>query len=241
MTEFPQKSSPGMPLHRIFTAVPPRYDLVNRIITWGLDRRWRQKAARECLKAPAERVLDLACGTGDLAIAIARQSPALVVGIDYSLPMLEIARTKAASLVKGREPTFIHGDAANLPFADASFGCVGISFAFRNLTYQNRLARRHLEEVRRVLVPGGRYVIVETSQPRWRAVRWLYHRYMRWAVFRLGYRLSANKAAYHYLAESAANFYTAEEVKKMLLEVGFQQVYFKSLMMGVAGIHVAVR
>jgi len=230
-----------MPLHRMFTSVPPRYDLVNRVITWGLDRRWRERAARECLQALPEKVLDLGCGTGDLAIALARRSQALVAGLDYSRPMLEIARQKASSLVRGKEPSFIHGDAASLPFPDASFDCVGISFAFRNLTYRNRLAQRHLAEVKRVLVPGGRYVIVETSQPRWPIVRWLFHRYLRWAVYWLGYRLSANRAAYGYLAESAANFYTAQEVRQMLLEEGFQQVSFKPLMLGVAAIHVAIK
>ncbi len=225
----------------MFTSVPPRYDLVNRIITWGLDRRWREKAARECLKAARARVLDLACGTGDLAIALARRSPALVTGIDYSLPMLEIAREKAGALPPERQPAFVHGDAANLPFSGESFDCVGISFAFRNLTYRNRLAHRHLEEVRRVLVPGGRYVIVETSQPESRPVRWLFHRYLRWAVFQLGYRLSSNRVAYHYLAESAASFYTAGEVRQMLLEAGFRQVFYRPLLLGVAGIHVAIR
>ena len=227
----------------MFTEVPPRYDLINSVVTWGLDRRWRKKAAEECLKYRPEKVLDLCCGTGDLAITVCRlgKSEVSVVGIDYSPPMLEIARKKAASLDGDKQISFIHGDATSLPFPDASFDSVGISFAFRNLTYRNPLASQHLPEVRRVLTAGGRYVIVETSQPSARLIRGIYHRYLRWIVRRVGSWLSENKGAYSYLAESAANFYTAEEVKDMLLEAGFRQVLYRPLLFGAAGIHIAVK
>ncbi len=231
------------PLQRMFTEVPPRYDLINSVVTWGLDRRWREKAAEECLKCKPEKVLDLCCGTGDLALTVCRlgKSEVSVVGIDYSPPMLEIARKKAASLDGDKYISFINGDVASLPFPDASFDSVGISFAFRNLTYRNPLARQHLTEVRRVLAAGGRYVIVETSQPSARLIRGIFHRYLRWPVRLVGFWLSGNKGAYNYLAESAANFYTAEEVKDMLLEAGFRQVLYRPLLFGAAGIHVAVK
>jgi len=227
----------------MFTEVPPRYDLINSVITWGLDRRWRRKAAEECLKGKPEKVLDLCCGTGDLAITVCRlgRSEVSVVGIDYSPPMLEIARKKAASLDGDKHISFINGDAASLPFPDASFDSVGISFAFRNLTYKNPLARQHLTEVRRLLTAGGRYVVVETSQPTARFIRGIFHRYLRWIVRRVGVWLSGNKGAYNYLAESAASFYTAEEVKAMLLESGFREVLYRPLLFGAAGIHIAVK
>jgi len=227
----------------MFTAVPPRYDLINHLITWGLDKRWRGEAARECLTSQPGRVLDLGCGTGDLAINLARlaENNVELTGIDYSQPMLEIATKKAELLARGRKISFIYGDAANLPFPDGYFNCVGISFAFRNLTYKNSLARHHVAEVLRVLSAGGRYVIVETSQPKPRLIRKLYHLYLRWFVFRLGYLLSGNRGAYHYLAESATRFYTSGEIGEMLVTAGFRQVSFHPLFFGVAGIHVAVK
>jgi demethylmenaquinone methyltransferase/2-methoxy-6-polyprenyl-1,4-benzoquinol methylase len=231
------------PLQRMFTEVPPRYDLINSVVTWGLDRRWRRKAAQECLKSKPEKVLDLCCGTGDLAITVCRlgKNEVCVVGIDYSPPMLEIARKKAAPLDGDKHISFINGDAASLPFPDASFDSVGISFAFRNLTYKNPLARQHLAEVRRVLTAGGRYVIVETGQPTARLIRGIFHRYLRWTVRSVGGWLSGNRGAYSYLAESAASFYTAEEVKGMLLESGFRQVLYQPFLFGAAGIHIAVK
>ena len=189
-------------------------------------------AAEECLRNKPEKFLDLCCGTGDLALTVRRLGGGgvSVAGIDYSLPMLEIARAKTASWNEGRHISFIHGDAGSLPFPDASFDCVGISFAFRNLTYKNPLARQHFTEVWRVLAGGGRYIIVETSQPRSRFIRRIFHRYLRWFVRNVGFWLSGNKGAYNYLAESAAGFYTAEEVKDMQLEAGFREDFYPPLM-----------
>ena len=227
----------------MFTAVPHHYDLINHVITLGLDKRWRWKAARECLTSQPERVLDLCCGTGDLAINLAQQAEnnVALTGIDYSRPMLEIATKKTGLLAGDRKISFIYGDAANLPFPDRYFDCVGISFAFRNLTYKNPLARHHLAEVLRVLGAGGRFVIAETSQPKSKLIRKLYHLYLRWFAFRAGYLLSGNRQAYHYLAESAARFSTPEEVGEMLITAGFRQVSFHPFFLGAAGIHVAVK
>ena len=164
------------PLYGIFTDIPPRYDLINRLITWGMDRKWREKAARECLALKPQRILDLCCGTGDLSLTIAARAdyPLEVKGLYYSHPMLDIASGKAA-LLKEEKITFIQGDASNLPFEDGYFDNVGISFAFRNLTYRNPLASRHLSEIIRVLKPGGACVIVESSQPGNRLIRKLYN------------------------------------------------------------------
>ena len=227
----------------MFTEVPPRYDTVNTVVTWGLDRRWRHMAAKECLKDRPEKFLDLCCGTGDLALTVCRLGGGgvSVGGIDYSLPMLAIARAKSVSCAGGRRVSFIHGDAASLPFPDASIGCVGISFAFRNLTYKNPVARQHLAEVWRVLAAGGRYVIVETSQPHSRFIRRMFHYYLRWFVRTVGFWLSGNKGAYSYLEESATGFYTAEEVRDMLLEAGFRDVRYRPLLFGATGIHIAVK
>jgi len=225
----------------MFEAVPPRYDLINRVITWGMDQWWRRLAAEACLAVRPRRFLDVGCGTGDLAIRVAGgvSVETEITGIDYSGPMLKIAREKAEQL--GRKITFMQGDADNLPFDDGYFDCVGISFAFRNLTYKNPVASKHLREVRRVLREGGRYVIVESSQPKSGLIRWFFHLYLRGLVRNIGYWLSGNRGAYHYLAESASRYYTAEEVKEMLLEAGFREVSFRRLFFGAACLHVAVK
>jgi demethylmenaquinone methyltransferase/2-methoxy-6-polyprenyl-1,4-benzoquinol methylase len=227
----------------MFMAVPPRYDLINRLFTCGLDERWRRQAARECLKEQPEQLLDLCCGTADLAMRLAGMSSdsARILGIDFSLPMLEIAREKAEHAGMNDLVALIHGDTATLPFRDGQFDCIGISFAFRNLTYQNPLALRYLTEVLRILRPGGRFVIVESSQPRSWLIRKLFHLYMRWYVSRLGHLLSGNRGAYRYLAESASRFYTVEELRNLILEVGFSHFSSRRLAFGAIAIHVATK
>jgi demethylmenaquinone methyltransferase/2-methoxy-6-polyprenyl-1,4-benzoquinol methylase len=235
--------SPGQPLRGMFTAVPPRYDLVNRIITLGQDRRWRRLAALACLEGDPERVLDLGCGTGDLTINIARLAAGEVAisGLDYSLPMLERAKRKAERAGVGGKVAFIPGEATKIPFSDGRLDCVGISFAFRNLTYQNPVCQLHLAEVLRVLRPGGRYVIVESSQPRNGIIRALFHLYLRVFVKPAGTILSGNRSAYRYLAESAAHYFPPGEVREMLVRAGFRTVTYRQLLCGAAGIHIATK
>ena len=241
MIDCADKMPQSKPLYDMFTAVPRRYDLVNHVITWGLDRRWRRKAAEECLALKPQRVLDICCGTGDLALTLARLAGdnIEVVGLDYSQTMLDIAAKKAGALFG--KLSFVHGNADNLPFPNGSFDCAGISFAFRNLTHKNQLAQRHIAEVLRVLSPGGRFIIVETSQPEAKLIRKLFHLYLRWFVLRVGSLLSGNRGAYHYLAESAARFYAADELKEILIDAGFRQVSFRPLFFGAVGIHVAIK
>jgi len=243
MTSYEHTLAQKKPLHGMFSDIPHRYDLINHVITWGLDKRWRWEAARECLISRPERILDLCCGTGDLAINIARLAwnGVELAGVDYSQPMLEIAVKKVGLLPRERKVSFIHSDAADLPFPDGYFGSVGISFAFRNLTYRNPLARRHIAEILRVLRPSGRCVIVESSQPRIKVIRKLFHLYLRQFAFRIGYLLSGNRGAYRYLAESAARFYTPEELRELLLTAGFREVSFRPLFFGVVGICVAAK
>jgi len=243
-TEFlliEQTKISARPLHKIFTDVTPHYDLINRIFTWGMDKKWRLGAARECLAARPQRILDLACGTGDLAINIAclADSTLEITGFDFSGPMLQIARAKAAAA--GQNITFDNGDAGNLPFANNYFDCVGISFAIRNLTYQHPNISRHLAEVRRVLKPGGKFVIVESSQPENRLIRLLGHLYISIFVYPIGWWLSGNKNAYNYLRVSATNYYSAGELKNLLLKNGFSKVDFQPLFFGAAAIHTAIK
>ena len=185
--------------------------------------------------------LDLCCGTSDLAIELAKRSgDTEVFALDYSQPMLQVALQKAA---KARVKTihFIYGDASGMSFPEAYFDCVGISFAFRNLIYKNPFSSEYLTEVLRVLRPGGRFVIVESSQPKSSFIRKLYHIYLRLFVEHLGRTISGNKGAYAYLAESAVSFYTAEQVCDLLHHTGFSHGTFRKLFPGAVALHVATK
>ena len=243
MTQLEQKPPPGKPLYGMFNSIPRRYDLVNRLITLGLDKRWRDLAARECAGTGPRRVLDLGCGTGDLTIGIVRRAKnyVAVTGLDYSPTMLEVAARKAEAALGRSRVTFTQAEASGLPFDDDYFDTVGISFAFRNLTYKNPVVNLHLAEILRVLNPGGRLVIVESSQPDSAFVRWFFHLYLRTYVYWIGWWLSGNKGAYRYLTESARCFFDPGEVKELLRTVGFRDVSYRPLLLGAAGIHVAIK
>jgi demethylmenaquinone methyltransferase/2-methoxy-6-polyprenyl-1,4-benzoquinol methylase len=235
--------TPKQPLYGIFTAVTPKYDFINHIVTLGMDIRWRRLAAKACLDDQPKRVLDLACGTGELALIIARlaEDGIEITGLDYSPPMLERAREKATRAGLAQKVNFIQGEVTSLPFPDDHLDCVGISFAFRNLTYNNPICTPHLAEVLRVLRKNGRYVSVESSQPESQFVRRLFHFYLRAFVAPVGALLSRNKGAYNYLAQSAADFYASEKIKEMLKTAGFRDVSYRKLFYGAAGIHMAIK
>lgn len=230
-------------LHRVFTAVPPRYDIINHVMTFGLDIHWRSLAVKALLEGNPGKVLDLGCGTGDLAITIAKSAKNVVqvTGLDFSSPMLDIAREKAVAAGVGDRINLVHADAGNMPFPDGYLDRVGISFAFRNMTYKNPLRDRYLGEVVRVLKPGGKFIIVESSQPSNPAIKPLFHIFLKGFVSPVGSLISKNKGAYQYLATSVSNYFTPNEVRQMLLKAGFSSVTYRPLVFGTAGIHVAVK
>jgi len=236
----PQKE--GRPLYKIFTAVPPSYDLINRIFTLTLDEKWRTKAAKECLSGDPERIMDLCTGTGDLAIRLAKMSvgKSEITGYDYSQPMLDLAKKKALK-TKQEKIIFTQGDAASMPYKEGYFDAVGIAFAFRNLTFKNHDTARFLSEVHRVLRPGGRFVIIESSQPQRAWLRALFRFYTRYFVYPVGSLISGNKAAYKYLSYSVINYYQPEEICDLLKGYGFSEVTFKRLAGGISALHVAVK
>ncbi len=239
---YQSQAAAPRPLYTIFTAIPPHYDLINRLITLGMDRGWRHQTALKCLAARPLKLLDLCCGTGDLAInaAVMAQHVIQITGFDYSQPMLDLAAKKSATLT-GKSISFTRGEVAQLPFTDAYFDCIGVSFAFRNLTYKNPLAEKHLAEIIRVLKPGGRCIIAESSQPDSRFIRAIYHFYLHRYVYPVGAFLSGNKGAYRYLAESATNYYSPARLKELLLSAGFATVEYRPLFFGAAGIYLAVK
>lgn len=230
------------PTQKIFTEVPPKYDFLNRVLTLNMDEDWRRKTAREVVANNPSKVLDLCCGTADLTMHIAAYASkeTELYGLDFSHTMLSRAKEKVAVFGDNRVK-LIQGDAGNMPFENDFFDSIGISFGFRNLTFENPDAQLHIKEVLRVLKPGGRFVIVETSQPENDLVRLLYHVYHNVITAPIGGLISGNRDAYNYLAYSANHFYTLPELSALLKNAGFSTATGTPLMMGAAAIMVAVK
>ncbi len=220
----------------MFAAVAPRYDFLNHFLSLGRDIAWRRataRALRERLSRPGSRVLDLCCGTGDLAFACSRYSSGIVLGADFCRPMLLRARKKAV-----RRPGsvfFLEADALGLPFAAASLDAVALAFGFRNLANY----AQGIEEIYRVLRPGGILAILEFSRARWPlfgpAFRFYFRRILPW----LGTRVSGVSGPYQYLPDSVSKFPDQEALASLLREAGFQNVWYRDFTGGVAALHWA--
>jgi demethylmenaquinone methyltransferase/2-methoxy-6-polyprenyl-1,4-benzoquinol methylase len=209
----------------MFDRIAPVYDAMNRVMTAGLDLRWRRLAAVAAVR-PGDRVLDAACGTGDLATAAARAGAGSVVGIDFSERMLERARRKAPQL------EWVRGDLLALPFEDGSFDAATIGFGIRNAADLD-LA---LAELHRVLRPGGRLAILEITQPTG-ALRPFYSLWFDRLVPLLG-RLLPGGEAYSYLPASVRRFPAAAELAVRMRAAGFGDVRFRRLAGSIVAIHV---
>ena len=236
-TSSSKQKEAARPLQKIFRAVPPSYDRINRLLTLGIDEYWRKKAAGRLLSDNPSRVLDLCTGTGDLALHLRKKagSETRVLALDFSESMLDFAQKKAIRR-KLNDIEFIFGDAADMPFENESFDGVGIAFAFRNLTYKNPDRDRFFSEILRVLRPGAPLIAVDTSQPEIRLVRTLYHTYMRYVTGPAGGFLSGHRAAYRYLAHSAIDYYTAPELQEIILDAGFRTAKYTHFLSGITAL-----
>ncbi|HEX4680095.1 MAG TPA: bifunctional demethylmenaquinone methyltransferase/2-methoxy-6-polyprenyl-1,4-benzoquinol methylase UbiE [Gaiellaceae bacterium] len=208
----------------MFDRIAPVYDVMNRVMTAGLDVRWRRLAAESAVRS-GDRVLDAACGTGDLAIADLKAGAGKVTGLDFSAKMLERARAK------NRAIEWLQGDMLALPFADETFDAATVGFGVRNV---EDLALG-LRELRRVLRPGGRLAILEITQPRG-ALRPFYSLWFDRVVPLLGKVLPGGDA-YTYLPASVKRFPTAERLADMLGEAGFSDVRFKLMGGSIVALH----
>ncbi len=219
----------------MFDSIAGRYDLLNRVLSAGVDRGWRVAAAREVLGNNPKDILDVATGTGDFAIAIKRLSPqSNVVGSDFVPKMLEIAREKAKKL--NLEMPFEEGDALRLPYPDASFDSLSCAFGFRNFAD----FKKGLQEFHRVLRPGGRAVILEFPPPPETLLGSMYGLYFRSVLPFIGGVISGRPEAYRYLPESVIAFPKPETLAELMTSVGFQTRY-RVLTGGLAAIHVGVK
>ena len=211
----------------MFDSIAPTYDRLNHLLSFGIDRSWRRRLVRWVVESvPAggqAKVLDVACGTGDVSIALKRQGLD-VTGADISEQMLAIARTKAGDI------EFIYGNAAGLPFDDGAFDCVTIAFGIRNFDMRARC----ITELRRVLKDGGILAIVEFSIPRNRLWRGLYTMYFKHVLPTIGRLISKQAYAYTYLPESSFDFPAPAMFCRELEEGGFREVTAESMTGGVA-------
>lgn len=224
-------------VREMFDSIAPAYDFMNRAMTMGIDRLWRHKAVRLLRDCQHDDILDIATGTGDLAIKLARElDPIAVTGVDLSEGMIEIGRAKVAKEGLQEVVTLGIGDCLLLPFTDASFDVVTCAYGVRN--FADLLAG--YREMHRVLRPGGRAVILELSTPTSPMVRPLYNFYTRHVIPTVGRMVSKDVRAYSYLPESIAAVPQGNAMTAIMLEAGFSQARAIPLTMGVCTIYEAV-
>lgn len=223
----------------LFTAIAGGYDRFNGVASMGIDRLWRRETVRQARLTPGCRVLDLAAGTGDLSLALARTGlPALVASTDFTPAMLQGGQAKAAKVHRGETVIgFTLADAQRLPFKNASFDAVTVAFGVRNLS--DRPA--NYAEVQRVLKPGGRYVILEFTQPSLGPLKGLYWAYVKNVLPLLGSVLAGERPAFEYLHRSIEKFPDQRTLADELTRAGFAKVEWKNQTLGIAAIHVATK
>jgi len=231
-------------VREMFTRIAPRYDLLNHLLSLHMDRIWRSRTARilrPVLDRNGARILDLCCGTGDLAFALQRKARGRVWGADFAHTMLVRAREKDL-LEKHSGPAgwripFIESDALRLPFADTSFDLVTAAFGFRNLANYEA----GLREMARVLRPGGTAAILEFTEPKPGWFGDLYRWYFRSVLPRLGGMISGERAAYTYLPSSVSKFLRPEELTELMQRNGFENVTARVWTGGTVALHTGVR
>lgn len=233
----------GARVREMFGRIAPRYDFLNHLLSFSLDRLWRRRTAKRfstILAHPGARVLDLCCGTGDLAFALSRRSaelnktadvPCRVIGSDFAIPMAELAARKGRS--KRTPAAFLAGDALSLPFAAGTFDLVTAGFGFRNLANY----RRGLAEIARVLKPGGEVGLLEFSDPQRGIVAAAFRFYFRRILPRIGGAISGDAHAYNYLPNSVSKFPPPEELAEWMKSTGFEEVKFKLWNFGSVALH----
>jgi demethylmenaquinone methyltransferase / 2-methoxy-6-polyprenyl-1,4-benzoquinol methylase len=230
-------------VREMFTEIAPRYDLLNHLLSLEIDRLWRARTARRLrpiLQSSDALVLDICCGTGDLAFALARTGCATIVGADFSHAMLVRAHQKRraqAAARSGIPRAFIGADALRLPFAEASFDLVTTAFGFRNLANYEE----GLNELRRVLKPGGTLAILEFTEPPAGLAGDMYRWYCRKILPRIGGLLSGNAGAYKYLPASVARFFHPNELSALMSRVGFAAIDVQLWTLGSVALHTAVK
>ena len=219
---------------KLFTAVAVRYDLLNHLLSWNIDRKWRRKLVECAGVKPGERILDICTGTADIAIRFARMNETgEITGIDFSESMLRIAKRKIKKRGFDDRIRLLQGDALHLPFGNNSFDIVSIGFGLRNLTDR----KGGINEMVRILNDGGRVLILEFSPPQNTLFGWGYNVYLKTVIPVLGGIISGSMKAYRYFSSSVAGFLRPDEVMELMRKAGLKNIQAKSLTGGIAYIY----
>jgi demethylmenaquinone methyltransferase/2-methoxy-6-polyprenyl-1,4-benzoquinol methylase len=222
----------------MFAHIARCYDFMNRLMTMGRDRAWRRYVARQAALPQGGLALDVATGTADLALAMARHSPhGRVVGVDFCSEMIDIGRAKVAAAGQNPRIRFVIGDALQLPFADGCFDAVTSGFALRNVAD----IPQAFAEMGRVVKAGGRAVNLEIAKPTLPIFRPLFHLYFYRLVPLLGQVVAGQGEAYHYLPHSLTHFLSPEELKAVMEGAGLSRVWYRRLMLGTVAVHVGIK
>jgi demethylmenaquinone methyltransferase/2-methoxy-6-polyprenyl-1,4-benzoquinol methylase len=218
----------------MFNNIAGRYDFLNRFLSAGIDLRWRKKAIRQLASLQPKTMLDVATGTADMAL-LADQllHPDKIIGIDISEGMLDVGRQKINQQGRSAVIELLKGDSEAINFPNDTFDAVMVAFGVRN--FQD--LERGLSEIRRVLKPGGRLVILEFSKPKAPVVKTIYQLYMKWITPGLGKLFSKNREAYQYLDESIRRFPEREKLVAVMNQTGYQQSNYKTLSLGICCIY----
>ena len=226
-------------IQKMFAEVPRTYKLLNHLLTFGQDIVWRRRGARIAAASGGTLWLDACSGTGDMATCLSQMAKngTNIVAVDFSLPMM----SKAEKNLNVKLVAFTLADVSRLPFQDNCFDGIIISFATRNINLTKDNLITCLHEFYRVLKPGGQYVNLDTSQPKFTPIRWLFHLYIKLAVRPIGRLISGSDAAYTYLSHSMRRFYSPDKLAEIIRRAGFCEVCFKRLFFGAAAIHTAMK
>lgn len=220
---------------QMFDAISGNYDGLNRVISFGIDIKWRKKVLKIVSDTNPQNILDIATGTGDLAILMAQTSAKNIVGLDISAGMLEVGKKKIAAKNLSDKIEMVIGDSEEMPFKDSSFDAITVAFGVRN--FEN--LEKGLTEILRILKPGGKFVILETSNPTKFPFKQGYKFYTKNILPLIGKVFSKDDSAYSYLSESASVFPFGEEFNNILTKTGFIDVKAMPQTFGVATIYSA--
>jgi len=222
---------------QMFDKVSSNYDFLNRLLTFGIDVSWRKKVVKFVEVHKARRILDIATGTGDLAIMLAKINSEKVIGLDISEGMLAVGKKKIDQLGLNEKVEMILGDSEELPFEDQTFDAITVGFGVRN--FEN--LEQGLDEIYRVLKPNGIFVVLETSLPTAFPIKQGYTFYSKYIIPTVGKIFSKDKNAYRYLPESAAAFPYGESFNNILLKTGFNTSTVYPQTFGIATIYQAIK
>lgn len=236
---FSEEGAKKQQVSDMFNDIAPRYDLVNRVLSAGIDRGWRKKAILELASDPLpQHILDVATGTGDMALMTARLlHPEKITGIDISEGMLEVGREKVAKAALSTKIELRFGDSETINFADHSFDAVMVAFGVRNFEH----LEQGLSEILRVMKPGARLVVLEFSKPVVPGIKHLYRLYMSVIAPQVAKWLKQDKKAYQYLNSSAKAFPDRQQFIDVLNKVGYSDTSFKPLSLGICCIYVGIK